>query len=300
MQNYFHELSENQADFVLLVLESQGINADYTKDNNSFNIILNETDKEKAGQILKEQFAEARDRREKYKAIQLPLSWKSPMIFTILIMLSLIHFYSIYNGFHGDLVREYGASALYILQGEYFRAVTALMLHADLEHLAGNLVGLFVFGTAVFSLTGYGRGSLMLLLSGFFGNITNAYLKKGLYLSIGASTSVLGAAGILTALQIAKRKKTSGISMDTFTPFAAGMALLGFLSGGENTDISAHLFGFLWGLAIGIAYTMANKNKTDDMSNTYSSNNSRDDSSTEILYASISMIIIIAAFMKYF
>ena len=127
----------------------------------------------------------------------------------------------------------------------------------------------------------------MLLLSGFFGNITNAFFTKGAYLSIGASTCVLGAAGILTALQIAKKRETSISNIQIFAPFAAGMALLGFLSGGENTDISAHLFGFLWGLFIGTIYVIvfAKKQKTE---------------SDNILYACISVIIILAAWMKYF
>ena len=208
----------------------------------------------------------------------------------------MIHLLSWHKGIHGQLIREYGSSALYIFQGEYFRAITALMLHADIEHLAGNLLGLFVFATGVFSLTGYGRGGLMVLLSGFFGNVTNAYFKKGVILSIGASTCVLGAAGILTALQIRKKRETSISNIETFAPFAAGMALLAFLSGGENTDISAHLFGFLWGLLIGIIYTevviKSGKIKSD---NPFMGN-----ISTDTAYSLISVIIIIAAWMKYF
>lgn len=287
MKNYFTALKKKQANLVLLVLESQGINVDYIKHNDSFDIIIKDADEKIAVQILEKYFTENKNRREKSKTILPALSWKSPAIFTIMIMLILIHFYSLHNGIHRQLVKEYGSSALYILQGEYFRAVTALMLHADIEHLAGNLVGLFVFGTGVFALTGYGRGSLMVLLSGFFGNITNAYFKKGIYLSIGASTCVLGAAGILTALQIAKRKKTSISNIQIFAPFAAGMALLALLSGGENTDISAHLFGFLWGFFIGIIYSIViAKKQTKESDN--------------IMYAAVSIIIILAAWMKYF
>ena len=254
MKNYFTELKRKEANIVLLVLESQGINADYTKTTNSFDIIIQDKDKKTAALILNKYFTE--NKNNDRVILRPPLSWKSPAILTIMTILSIMHFYFWYKGIHIQIIKEYGSSALYILQGEYYRAVTALFLHADIEHLAGNLVGLFVFGTGVFSMTGYGKGSLMLLLSGFFGNIANAYFKKTAYLSIGASTTVLGAAGILTALQIAKRKETALSNIQIFAPFAAGMALLGFLSGGENTDISAHLFGFLWGFFIGIIYTV--------------------------------------------
>ena len=285
MKNYFIELKREQADIVLLVLESQGISADYMKHNNSFDILIKDTDEEFAVQILEKYFAE--NKYKKYKVSGPSLSWKSPAIFFIMTILSLIHFYSWYNEIHWRLIREYGSSGLYILQGEYYRAVTALMLHADIEHLAGNLVGLFVFGTGVFSLTGYGKGSIMLLLSGFLGNITNAYFKKGALLSIGASTTVLGAAGILTALQIAKKRETSISNIQIFAPFAAGMALLGFLSGGENTDIAAHLFGFLWGFFIGMFYSTIITEKLEKESD-------------NIMYAAISIIVVLAAWMKYF
>jgi membrane associated rhomboid family serine protease len=202
-------------------------------------------------------------------------------------MLGLIHFYIWHQGIQWEIIKEFGSSALYIIQGEYYRAVTALFLHSDIEHLTGNLLGLFVFGTGVFSLTGYGKGSLMLLLSGFSGNITTAYFKRTLYFSIGASTTILGAAGILTALEIARQKKTSVSGIRLFAPFAAGMALLGFLSNGKNTDISAHLFGFLWGFLIGGIYIVLFNEKQ----NTKSEN---------ILYSIISIIIVFGAFMKKF
>ena len=287
MENYFNALKREQANLVLLVLESQRISSNFTKNNDSFDIIIKDKDKQIATQILEKYFIENKTIKNKYQDSKLHLSWKSPAVFAIMAMLAFIHVYALYNEIHGLLIREYGSSALYILQGEYFRAITALFLHADIGHLAGNLVGLFVFGTGVFSLTGYGRGSLMLLLSGFLGNVTNAYFKKGVYLSIGASTCVLGAAGILTALQIAKKRKASMSKIQTLAPFAAGMALLALLSGGEDTDISAHLFGFLWGFLIGMIYsaTMTKKqNKGVD----------------NAMYAGVSVVIVLASWMKYF
>ncbi len=287
MVNYFNGLKKKQANIVLLVLASQKVKADFTQNNGSYNITIDEKDEKVANQSLEKYFTENKINKNKYIESELSLSWNSPAVLIIMIMLCIVHFYSWQNATHGQLINEYGSSALYILQGEYYRAITALMLHADIEHLASNLVGLFVFGTGVFSLSGYGKGSLMLLLSGFFGNLTNAYFKKGVILSIGASTCVLGAAGILTAMQIAKKKKTSMSYIQIYAPFAAGMALLGFLSGGKNTDISAHLFGFLWGFLIG----------TIDSANFIKKQKKEADN---IIYTGLSISIIIAAWMKLF
>jgi len=285
MEDYFTELRRKEADLVLLVLASQGISADYVKKNDSFDIIIKNRDEKIAGLAIEKFFAENNNAEQKYS--EPPLSWQSPAVFIIMIALSLIHYYLWHSGTHWQTIKEYGSSGLYIMQKEYFRGITALMLHADIEHLAGNLVGLFIFATGVFSMTGYGRGSLLILSSGFLGNITNAYFKKGAYLSIGASTCVLGAAGILTALQIFEKRKTSISTIRIFAPFAAGMALLGLLSGGENTDISAHLFGFLWGFFLGIIY----KTIFTEKNITHSDN---------VICSLAAITIILSAWMKWF
>ena len=76
------------------------------------------------------------------------------------------------------IVREYGASAFDIMNGEIYRTVTSLMLHSDYPHLAGNIAGIGIFGTAVCSITGAGVGWLMILLSGILGNLANAALFR--------------------------------------------------------------------------------------------------------------------------
>ena len=48
------------------------------------------------------------------------------------------------------------------------------MIHADLLHLVGNMVGIALFGAAVATLCGWGLGWLMVLVSGGLGNALNA------------------------------------------------------------------------------------------------------------------------------
>ena len=92
MNNYFNALKRKQADLILLVLESQGICADYIKNNNSFDILVKDTDEKLAVQILEKYFAE--NLNKEYKVSGPSLSWKSPAVFTIMTILSLIHIYT--------------------------------------------------------------------------------------------------------------------------------------------------------------------------------------------------------------
>lgn len=153
----------------------------------------------------------------------------------------------------------FGASASRIMDGEVYRAVTALFLHADAVHLLGNMAGLAVFATAVCHAAGWGAGILMVLFSGVAGNLFNAWVYESGHLSIGASTAVFGAIGILSGYQFLKRRKNIRQKAAAWLPVACGLALLGFLGTGAHVDLTAHLFGFLFGIVAGIGYAMLNR-----------------------------------------
>jgi rhomboid protease GluP len=101
---------------------------------------------------------------------------------------------------------------------------------------------------------GTGVGWFSVLLTGAFGNIVNAFLQAPDHRSIGASTAVFAALGILSAFTW-RRGFFRGTPWRTrFAPVTAGIALLAFTgTAGENTDLGAHLFGFVAGFAAGAA-----------------------------------------------
>ena len=151
---------------------------------------------------------------------------------------------------------RYGASAARILDGELFRTVTALMLHSDAVHLAGNMAGCALFFSAVCHLAGFGTGIFSILAAGALGNYINALVHRGAHLSIGASTAVFAAVGILTGHQVFRSRGLTGRWKAAWLPLGSGICLLGFLSAGENTDLLAHLFGFCAGIAVGALYQL--------------------------------------------
>ena len=148
----------------------------------------------------------------------------------------------------------YGASAAHILNGEFYRCLTALMIHADALHLAGNMVGIALFGTAVCSLVGWGIGWLMILSAGGAGNLLNALFFQTAHLSIGASTAVFGAIGLLSGYQFIRKIKLAGQSTSALLPLGGGLALLGLLGSAAHSDVTAHLFGFLSGIGLGAGW----------------------------------------------
>lgn len=146
------------------------------------------------------------------------------------------------------------AAATRILGGEWWRVVTALTLHADWSHVANNTVSMAVFGTAVCRWFGPGVGLWLILAAGAGGNLINAFVRGYGHTAIGASTAVFGAVGVLATLQLPRRLavRARGLArMRVWAPVAAGLALLAFLGSSPNSDVGAHLFGFMCGTAVG-------------------------------------------------
>jgi rhomboid protease GluP len=143
------------------------------------------------------------------------------------------------------------AVARRILDGELWRTVTALTLHAGVGHVAANAVACVVFVTAVCRVLGPGVGLWLTLLSGALGNGLNALLRGAPHSAVGASTAVFGAVGILGALQFTKRARFGPAGRRAWIPLAAALGLLAMLGTGRESDVLAHLFGFLAGIVLG-------------------------------------------------
>lgn len=150
-----------------------------------------------------------------------------------------------------DWVYLGSAKAHLIKYGEWWRLVTSLTLHADVVHLISNLAigGLFVI--ALCRELGSGLAWSLLLLAGSLGNLANAYTQLPTHSSVGASTTVFGAVGILAALNMIRRRFHR--QRRWALPVAAALALLALLgTEGKNTDLGAHLYGFLFGAGLGL------------------------------------------------
>jgi membrane associated rhomboid family serine protease len=142
--------------------------------------------------------------------------------------------------------------------GEWWRPFTALFLHADLMHLFSNIGSGVLFGTWVCRSIGPLLGWTLILLAGALGNAVNAasHLDER-FASLGASTAVFGALGILTgftAFQTLKQHTGWG-NFRYLLPLGTGLVLLSMMGVGSDprTDVTGHVCGFLAGLLLGLA-----------------------------------------------
>lgn len=155
---------------------------------------------------------------------------------------------------------DHGASSSIGLMknGEWWRPFTALFLHADVGHILGNLASGALFGMLVSKAIGPLTGWAMILLSGTVGNaVTSALTYPESFLSIGASSAVFGALGILSGAGLVDnvREKVRMPWVRVLAPLLAGFVLLGWLGGAapsSKTDVLGHVFGFSAGVVLGL------------------------------------------------
>ncbi|MGM0453337.1 MAG: rhomboid family intramembrane serine protease [Thermodesulfobacteriota bacterium] len=256
MMDLYDNLAEHDAELCGLVLQSAGITYRVKKGPNGWNVRVDERQYLLARRTMAAYFRENRQAagqvaepsdeafyRHEYAGV-----W-------VALVLAAVFFFVEQTGHARAIWSDFGAAADRIVDGEIFRTVTALFLHSDGGHLVGNMAGMAVFGTAVCQVAGWGVGGGLILLAGSAGNLINAIMYESHHLSIGASTAVFAAIGILSGYQFVRRHKTGRRRSAALLPIACGLALLGFLgSGGPHVDLGAHLFGFATGIAAGIGY----------------------------------------------
>jgi membrane associated rhomboid family serine protease len=140
----------------------------------------------------------------------------------------------------------------FLARGEWWRVFTALTLHADLLHLLSNLAFGALFGYPAARLFGPGLAWLLILLGGGLAYGIDALLHPPQHALLGASTAVFTALGLIAAYGWRRHLRDWTPWRRNASPLLAGIALLAFTgTGGENTDILAHLAGFAVGAAIG-------------------------------------------------
>ncbi len=239
-----------------LVLVAQGLSPSVRRTQDGFLLCVPEEEVEKALAGLS---AYERENTPRHREADEPIG-PAGMIagFAVAALLLVFYFVTVLSSATVPWFGRGSADADRILHGEIWRTVTALTLHADAVHAVSNAVATALFLGAVAGMLGPGLACALVLLAGAGGNFVNALLHGSSHISIGASTSVFGAVGILGGLGMARRRRTTVGWRRAWVPIAAALALLAMLgTEGKNVDVLAHLFGFLLGSVLGILIPFA-------------------------------------------
>lgn len=157
------------------------------------------------------------------------------------------------HAFGIDWIATGGLVGAAVQSGEPWRIVTALTLHFDVAHLVANLGFGMVFGFFAAQALGPGVAGATVLAASIAANAFGAIVQPAGSLSAGASTAVFATLGLLAGYEWRRRAAAPERRAWRWAPLVAGVFLLAFTgSGGENTDVVAHLAGFAAGAAAGV------------------------------------------------
>ncbi|MGI6316516.1 MAG: rhomboid family intramembrane serine protease [Christensenellales bacterium] len=142
-----------------------------------------------------------------------------------------------------------------ISSGEWWRLVTPMFLHGSLLHLGMNCLGLYVWGRYMERLYGPWRYGLLLLASGFMGNVMGYAFSS--YDALGISGAIFGIFGMLLALWKENRQVFKALFGVQVFIYAGANLLLGFMNKGVDNwgHVGGMLGGFLAGLVVGLPWT---------------------------------------------
>jgi membrane associated rhomboid family serine protease len=245
-------LSEHGAKEFSLVLEAGGIEHKATRDAAGWALSVPGAQAELAAEQLRTYLQEnAATPALKPPPAMIGQGWAGVLVYAAVLMAVAVCVRQYAFGLDWLAAGRMDAGAL--RAGQWWRAVTALTIHLDLDHLGGNMAFGGFFAYYVARYFGAGLGWFAILMSGALGNLLNGLLQSSDHRSIGASTAVFAALALLTANTWRHGFSSAASWRPRVAPLIAGIALLAFTgSGGENTDIGAHLAGFIAGFVLGL------------------------------------------------
>ena len=148
-----------------------------------------------------------------------------------------------------------------VRSGQLWRAWTALTLHLDGGHLAANLGAGAWFGYLAGRQIGVGSAWLLIVTGAALANLTEGFLAPAGYVSVGASTAVFTALGLMSAYSWRERYQLPQRWARRWGPLVAGIIMLGWTGSGgssedgtqavSNVDLYGHLAGFIMGILLG-------------------------------------------------
>lgn len=146
---------------------------------------------------------------------------------------------------------QFGQYNPYVFNGEVWRLFTGMFVHANIAHIVGNMLFLFIYGLRAEDMFDIKEYLLIYFMSGLAGGLLTLFLWPDI-LSVGASGAIFGMIGA-TMVYL---RRAIGQSIITALMFVFFLFVFNF---GPNVNYLAHLGGLAVGLLIGYVLAATRK-----------------------------------------
>jgi rhomboid protease GluP len=233
-----------------LMLEARGIEHDMILGDGSWALLVAAPLFERAVEEIRRYSAERNIVRPRPAAIE-PFAgaWSGGAVFVAILLL--VAYAAGRHLFGADWLAA-GALDAGAARSEWWRAVTAVTLHLDQQHLLSNLLAGLVVGAAASQLLGPGVAWFSALTAAAIGNYLEMQISPATHQAVGASSAVFAALGLVTGLAWSYRFRLRERRWYRWAPLIIGASVLTlFGAGGERVDVLGHLLGFAFGTLAG-------------------------------------------------
>lgn len=135
-----------------------------------------------------------------------------------------------------------------VANGEWWRLITPILLHAGFTHLLFNSMSIFLFAPALERMLGKARFLLVYAGSGIIGNI-GTYVTEPLdYVHVGASGAIFGLFGVYLFMVLFRNELIGQEHSKMIITLLAFAILMSFIN--SNINMMAHLFGLCGGFLL--------------------------------------------------
>lgn len=185
-------------------------------------------------------------------------SRKLPYVNMVIIAINVIYF--LFLEFTGSsenslFMVQHGAmyEPLIVEEGEYYRLLTAVFMHFGINHIANNMLILFILGDNMERALGHVKYLIFYLVCGVGANLVSMavnIVQNDLVVSAGASGAIFGVIGGLFYAVGVNHGRLEDLSTRQLGVMIICSLYFGFTSTG--VDNVAHVAGLLMGVVMGV------------------------------------------------
>ncbi len=194
----------------------------------------------------------------KNKKMEKIFSSKKPIVTWIIIALCIIMFFVSGMGYDTYTLVKYGANFSGLVRnGELYRLVTYMFLHAGIVHIGLNMYSLYIVGPRVEDFFGKWKYALIYFISGICGGLLSIGVTPNV-VSVGASGAIFGLFGALIYFGYNYRGYIGAMIRSQVVPIVIYNLFMGLFIPG--IDMWGHVGGLIGGiLTANMVGTIENK-----------------------------------------
>lgn len=133
-------------------------------------------------------------------------------------------------------------------EGQYWRLITPIFVHAGFGHMLFNSFSLILFGPGLERMLGKAKFILIYLSTGILANLATYFLQHDHFRHVGSSGAIFGLFGVYLYMVLKRKDLMSQANSQIIMTILVIGLVMTFIN--TNINIVGHLFGLIAGVLL--------------------------------------------------